>query len=56
MAKLKEPTTNPQLDGLAKKINVCAAKADDYRVTAAYHLAEAKLTMMARVSPPFCIS
>jgi hypothetical protein len=30
------------LDDLANKINVCATKADDYRVTAACHLAEAK--------------
>jgi len=30
------------LDDLANKINVCASKADDYRVTAACHLAEAK--------------
>jgi hypothetical protein len=30
------------LDDLAHKINVCATKSDDYRVTAACHLAEAK--------------
>ncbi len=30
------------LKDLALKINVCAGKADDYRVTAACHLAEAK--------------
>ena len=30
------------LSDLANKINVCAAKSDDYRVTAACHLAEAK--------------
>ncbi len=30
------------LADLANKINVCAAKSDDYRVTASIHLAEAK--------------
>jgi len=30
------------LKDLANKINVCCAKADDYRVSAACHLAEAK--------------
>ena len=31
-----------ELSDLAHKINVCATKAEDYRVTAAIHLAEAK--------------
>jgi hypothetical protein len=35
-------TAPDPLADLAHKINVCAAKADDYRVAAAQHLAEAK--------------
>ena len=34
--------TAKALSDLANKINVCAAKSDDYRVSAACHLAEAK--------------
>ena len=33
------------LEDLANKINVCATKADDYRVSAACHLATAKRTL-----------